>query len=50
MLNIKEKEFLHSCGCITIKYQDGVAFKKTCNHHKLNSTKKVYVALQYPTE
>ena len=45
----KDVEFRHWCGCITIKYKDGVAFKKMCKRHQLNR-KYIWIVIQHPTE
>jgi len=49
----KDVEFKHWCGCITMKYKDGVAFKKMCKRHQLNRKSPasyVWIASQHPTE
>ena len=45
----KDIEFKHWCGCITIKYKDGIAFKKMCKRHQLNG-KYIWIAIQHPGE
>lgn len=46
MLNYK-----HRCGCETIRTSDTeVIFYYTCDEHKGNKSKKVYIALQHPKD
>jgi len=45
----KDVEFKHGCGCITMKYKDGVVFKKMCKRHQLNR-KFIWIVIQHPTE
>ncbi len=42
-----EKKFKHRCGCITVKYKDGIKFVKMCLLHRTNK-KYPYIAAQHP--
>lgn len=37
----------HWCGCVTMDYKDGVAFKKICDYHQQRKT-YTWIALQHP--
>jgi hypothetical protein len=49
LIKYKDIEHTHWCGCVTMKYKKGIAFKKMCKKH-YEDKKYIWIVFQHPME